>query len=132
MKRVLNPGEKKVHRFTVSSDDVAKFNEKVVHNVCSTFALAREIEWSTRLFVLEILDPDEEGIGTSLTIDHISPAFENEQVEIQVEVKSFDKNELICSYKALINSRLIAKGDTGQKILKKSRIREIFSNFKPK
>ncbi len=129
MKRVLNPGEKKVHKFTVSADDIAKFNEQVVHKVCSTFALAREIEWSTRLFVLEILDPDEEGIGTRLTIDHISPAFENEQVEIQAEVKSFDKNELICSYKVLINNRLVAKGDTGQKILKKSRIREIFSNF---
>ena len=51
-----------------------RFSGKVVHPVCATFALARDIEWTTRQFVLQMRDDDEEGIGTMLTIDHRSPA----------------------------------------------------------
>jgi fluoroacetyl-CoA thioesterase len=117
----------KEHRFVVRPTDVASFNEKVVHPVCATFALAREIEWTTRLFVLEMIEPDEEGVGTSISIDHKSPAFAGEEIIFTAKIDQLVNHELICSYEATVKGRLIAIGKTGQKILKREKIDRIFS-----
>lgn len=122
-------GDKKSYQFKVSAKDVAAFNNEVVHQVCSTFVLAREIEWATRQYVLEMKQEDEEGVGTRLEIEHKAPAFVGDQVTINSEVISFEKNELICNYVALVGDRVIAKGVTGQKLLKKAKLKEIFSTF---
>lgn len=130
MKRIFNQGDVKTYTFSVKPEDVAAFHGEKVHNVCSTFVLAREIEWSTRLFVLEMKDEDEEGIGTQLDIRHKGPAFVGETVKIEAEVSDFVNNELICNYAARVGDRLIATGKTGQKILKKDSIKKLFSTFK--
>lgn len=128
MKHIFQPGDKKIHRVEVTKTDVAAFNNEVVHEVCSTFSLAREIEWSSRLFVLDMKDKDEEGIGTRLEINHRSPAFVGDNLEIEAVVKSFEKNELLCTYRAFVGKRLVAEGVTGQKILKKDKIAAIFGS----
>ncbi|MTI19602.1 hypothetical protein E1176_01070 [Fulvivirga sp. RKSG066] len=130
MRKLLKKGDKKQYTFEVSEQDVAAFHGEVVHPVCSTFVLAREIEWATRLFVLDITDEDEEGIGSQLNIRHKGPAFVKEKVTIKAEVESFENNELICNYEASVNGRLVATGVTGQKVLKKDKIKKIFSTFK--
>ena len=72
-----------MYKVIVKLGDIAKFEGKTVHPVCSTFALAAYIEWSSRLFVLEMKEEDGEGIGTSLTIYHKSAALVNEELEIE-------------------------------------------------
>ena len=129
MNVLFRPGDTKDYHYKVTEHDLAAFQGKTVHPVCSTFALAREIEWSTRRFVLELAEEDEEGIGTMLTIQHESPAFEGEILAIKAVVKDFDRNELICEYEVRVKNRLVAYGTTGQKILKKSKLKEIFSTF---
>ncbi len=126
MKKIFKAGDKKVLRIKVNETDVAAFENQVVHRVCSTFALAREIEWATRQYVLEMKEEDEEGIGTFINIDHKSPALVDEELEILSEVESLEGNELVCKYEVRVNGRLIATGSTGQKILKKDRLKEIF------
>ena len=121
--------DSKNHKFVVGKNDFPDFGQSIVHQVCSTYVLAREIEWSTRLFVIDMIESDEEGIGTSLHIEHLAPAFEGEEVEISARVKSMIENHLICDFKVRVNDRLVAKGTTGQKILKKERLSEIFTNF---
>ena len=111
----------------VSAADFAAFQGKVVHKVCSTYVLAREIEWSSRQFVLKMREDDEEGVGTMLTIEHKSPAFEGEEINIEATVESLVGNELICTYKVTVGDRLIAHGKTGQKVLKRSKLAQIFS-----
>lgn len=115
------------YRYTVQPQDVAAFQGEVVHSVCSTFVLAREIEWTTRLFVLEMKEEDEEGIGTQVSIDHKSPAFVGEEIIFTAWIESLRDHELICSYKAMVDNRLIASGQTGQKILKKETLKRIFT-----
>lgn len=117
----------KEHRFVVKPGDVASFNDKIVHPVCATFALAREIEWTTRQFVLDMIDDDEEGVGTYLSIDHKSPAFVGEEITFTARIGQISDNELICSYEAKVKDRLIAAGKTGQKILKREKISAIFN-----
>lgn len=122
----LKKKDQKTHRFVVRPTDVAVFDGVVVHEVCSTFALAREIEWSSRLFVLEMKQDDEEGIGTMLAIDHRSLAMIGDEVEIVATVGSIKNNELICDITAMVGERIVATGKTGQKILKKEKIKQLF------
>ena len=89
----------------------------------ATFALGRDAEWCCRLFVLDMKDDMEEGIGSFLTIQHHSPAFENQLVEFEATVKSIIKNEIICTYEARVNGRLIASGEQGQKIVQKEKLK---------
>ena len=126
MKNCFKPGDKKLHHKIVSEADYAQFESGLVHPVCSTFALAQAVEWAGRLFVLDLKEADEEGIGTMLLINHAGPAFINETIDIEAVVKSLERNELICTYEARVGERLIAFGETGQKILKKEKINKLF------
>jgi fluoroacetyl-CoA thioesterase len=129
MRAEFNLGDLKKHSFDVSSEDFASFETGIVHKVCSTFALGREMEWCSRQFVLEMIDKDEEGVGTFLEIKHISPAFFEEHVEVIAQIESFIKNELICRIEVKVGNRQIATGRTGQKILSKEKINQIFTSL---
>jgi len=108
---------------------MAIFESGKVHNVLSTFALCRDAEWTCRLFVLDMKAEDEEGIGTSVEIKHLAPAFIGEQIIYSSLIEEINGHEVICSFKALVGERLIAEGKTGQKILKREKIERIFSQF---
>ena len=126
----FQPGDKKQYYKKVKQDDVAAFDSGEVHPVYSTFALARDVEWAGRLFVLEMKEDDEEGIGTSLSIEHRAPAFVGEEVSIESSVLSINKNEIICKYEVYVGDRLVARGAQGQKILKKAVLEEKFDQLK--
>lgn len=126
MKDIFKIGDKQEYRRVVERSDVAAFHGEVVHPVCATFALARDIEWVSRQFVLKMRDEDEEGIGTLLTISHESPAFVGEEIVFTAWVHQLTGHELICLYEARVKNRLIASGKTGQRILKREKINEIF------
>jgi predicted thioesterase len=119
MKNLFKVGDKKTFTKIISVTDTANFDSGQVHPVYATFALGRDAEWCCRLFVLEMKEEDEEGIGTFLRIEHQSPALINSQVIFSATVESLTKNEIICSYEAKVGERIIALGTQGQKILKK-------------
>ena len=131
MKNIFSPGNKKSLRYRVKKEDLASFQGSVVHAVCSTYTLAREIEWATRQFVLEMRDDDEEGIGTFLSIEHSAPAFVDEEIIIDSTIEAINGHELICSYIARVGNRKVASGKTGQKILKREKIAKIFNKSEP-
>ena len=126
MKTVFQPGAIKIFKHKVRPADLASFQSGNVHPVYATFALARDAEWACRLFVLDMKDDDEEGIGTMLQIDHKAPAFPNEEVTFRAVLESVKGNEIICSFSATVGERLIAEGRTGQRILKKEKLERIF------
>lgn len=130
MKHLFKPGDQKVYEHRVKNEDTAAFHGSTVHAVYSTFALARDMEWSSRLFVLDILDEDEQGIGTALSIQHHSPAFPGEKVVITATLQSWDGHEIICGIEARCGKRLIASGITGQKILKKEKLERHFQSLR--
>ena len=127
MKDIFKPGDRKIFKKLVDQTDVAAFDGNMVHPVYATFSLARDAEWTTRQFVLEMRDPDEEGIGTFLTIEHKSPAFVGEEIIFVAWVDHVEGNELICFYEARVSDRLIAVGKTGQKILTRTRLERILT-----
>jgi len=117
-------------KFIVSEEMVAAFQGKTVHPVLATFALGQQVEWATRQFILDLLQEDEEGVGTHLTLDHQAPAFVEEVVIIESRVDTFTGNELICTFVAAVGERIIARGKTGQKIFPKSVIEEKFNSLR--
>lgn len=114
-------------RFTrvVREEDCAAFDNDMVHPVYSTFALARDAEWCCRLFVLEMKESDEEGIGTMIRVQHHAPAKLGSSVDFTATITSLQGHEIICSYEARIGQQLIASGETGQKILKKEKLKRL-------
>ena len=129
MQNPFKTGDQKVYKHLVTDADVAKFSSGLVHPFYATFALGRDAEWAGRLFVLEMKEDDEEGIGTYLTIEHKSPAFLGDEVVIVATLESVERNSVDCSYIARVGERIIAEGTTGQKILKKTKLEAIVSQF---
>lgn len=122
-------GSQKIFTKLVGQTDCASFDSGHVHPVYATFALGRDAEWACRLFVLEMKENHEEGIGTFLTINHKSPALVGSTVEITATVKSIQRNEIICTYIAKVGDRIIAEGEQGQKIIAKEKLEKLFESF---
>jgi fluoroacetyl-CoA thioesterase len=126
MKTIFKPGDKKIYRKVVTVEDTAVFHGERVHPVYSTFSLARDFEWASRLFFLEMKEGGEEGVGTFLSIEHKSPAFEGEEVIFTATVIKIHNHELTCSVQATAGGRVIATGTTGQKMLTEEKLRQLF------
>jgi len=129
MKNLFKIGDKKYFTKTVAANETAAFESGQVHPVYATFALGKDAEWSSRLFVLEMKEEDEEGIGTFLTVYHQSPALVGQEVVFEAEISKLEKNNVICKYTAKVGERIIATGETGQKILKKEKVDKLFGSL---
>jgi fluoroacetyl-CoA thioesterase len=129
MKNIFKKGDTKTFVYKVTKADTATFESGTVHEVYATFALGRDAEWCTRLFVLEMKDEDEEGIGTFINIQHLTPASIGSEVIFTGTYEELNGNQLICNFEAKIGDRIIAKGSTGQKILKKEKLQLLFGRI---
>ncbi|MEL7529692.1 MAG: hypothetical protein AAFN10_00210 [Bacteroidota bacterium] len=121
MKNPFKVGDQKVFKLRVSEEMFARFDSGEVHPVYSTFYLCKHAEWTGRLFVLDMLEAGEEGIGTQITIEHIGPAVLGDEVEIRATFLGLSGRAVDCSFEARVAERLIATGTTGQKIIEKAR-----------
>lgn len=131
MKKPFKKGDTKQYKITVAETDIAKFESGVVHHVYSTFALCRDAEWSGRLFVLDMKENGEEGIGTSISIKHKSPAFVGEEVIFTATFQEItESGEILNTFEARVGDRVVASGTQGQRILPKAKIDSIFVSIK--
>ncbi len=110
-------------------EDTATFESGTVHPVYATFALTRDAEWCSRLFMLEMKEANEEGIGTFVTVKHISPAFIGDTVLFEAVIDELKENQVNCSFTAKVGDRIIAEGRTGQKILLREKIEKLFESL---
>ncbi|MBR9859566.1 hypothetical protein GYB22_02205 [bacterium] len=125
----FKPGDIKEFRRKVRSTDLAEFESGEVHPFYGTFALTRDAEWAGRLFVLEMKEEDEEGIGTFVNIRHRAPALEGEEVVFAARLTAVEGAKVNCSFVASVGDRVIAEGETGQMILKKEKLEQIKANL---
>lgn len=129
MRKLFQEGDIKEYAHVVQEADLAAFSSGVVHPVYATFALGRDAEWCCRLFVLDMKDEGEEGIGTSLTIHHVSPALLGQEVCFEATLVSIIGNDIQCRYEARVGQRVVAYGTQGQKILSVNKLKHAFSNL---
>lgn len=126
MQQIFRPGDTKTFTRTVRAEDCAAFDSGPVHPVYATFALARDAEWCCRLFVLDMKEEDEEGIGTMIRVEHLSPATAGTAVTFTATVVKAEGHTLLCRFEARAGSRLVARGEQEQKVLKKSKLAHLF------
>ncbi|MCS7297815.1 MAG: hypothetical protein RMK19_05385 [Bacteroidia bacterium] len=119
MRVPFRPGDQKVYQTQVTSNKVAQFQGQIVHPFYSTFALAQDAEWACRLFVLDMKDPDEEGIGTYLSIHHVGAVPIGEKVDIVATLLWVRDATVHCAYEVWWADQRVAYGEQTQKILKK-------------
>lgn len=129
MKNPFSIGDQLHFSHTVTAGDTARFESGEVHPVYSTFSVARDAEWSGRLFVLQMKEEDEEGIGTSITVNHLSPALIGQEVIFTATLEEVNRNEVVTSYEAKVGKRIVASGRQAQKIIKKEKLEKLFSNL---
>ena len=130
MRDIFNIGDEKVYTKTVKANETAAFESGEVHPFYGTFALGRDVEWAGRLFVLEMKEDHEEGIGTYLNVKHHSPALVGDEVVITATLDKIDGRKMDTSFTVYCGDRLIATGSTGQMILEKSKIEEMKAKLK--
>ncbi|MEV4883296.1 hypothetical protein MRBLMN1_001792 [Chitinophaga ginsengisegetis] len=127
MLSLFKPGDTKHFSRIVRPEDCASFDSGHVHPVYATFALARDAEWCCRLFVLDMKETSEEGIGTRLTVEHLSPALTGSRVDFTAVITQIQHHEITCSYEAVCNGRVVATGIQVQKILSKEKLEKLFT-----
>jgi predicted thioesterase len=127
MQNPFQKGDTKTFFKIVLANEIAQFDSGLVHEVYATFSIAKDAEWSGRLFVLEMKAEDEEGIGTKISVEHKSPAFVGDEIQFIATFEEVtERGEIITSFQAFCGDRLIAKGIQGQRILLKSLLEEKF------
>lgn len=130
MRNPFSIGDIKTYTHRVTEADTARFESGEVHAVYSTFALARDAEWSGRLFVLEMKEAHEEGIGTGIHIKHLSPALIGQQVVFTAVLEAVDRNEVVTKFTASVGERVVAEGTQWQKIVVKEKLDKLFESLR--
>ena len=130
MQNPFKIGEVKTFNHVVTAEDTAKFDSGEVHAVYSTFALCRDAEWSGRLFVLEMKENGEEGIGSGITVKHLSPALIGQEVAFTATLTAVNGNEVVTDYVARVNNRVIAEGTQWQKIVNREKLERLFESLR--
>lgn len=126
---MINPfktGDRKYYTKVVAEDETASFESGEVHPFYGTFALGRDAEWVCRLFVLEMKEEGEEGIGTYLNIEHLGPALVGEEVKLTGILDRVEGRNVHCSFEAHCKGKVIARGTTGQHILTEQKKKALY------
>lgn len=128
------PGDTRLYQITVRESDTASFADTAhlegggaIHPFYATFALARDAEWVCRLFVLDMKESHEEGIGTMVSVYHRSPAKVGDVVQFTATLQKVERNTVRCTYTAYVGDRLIAEGEQEQKIITKEKVQRLIN-----
>jgi predicted thioesterase len=98
---------------TVDFDDLGR-----VHPVYATYSMARHFEEAGRKLLLPHLEPDEEGIGTAVSVEHLAPAWVGDRIRVTARCVEVAAGRLTCALTAVdASGRLLGRGTTGQAVL---------------
>ena len=129
MKNPFTIGDAKWYSTQVTEDKLARFDSGLVHSVYSTFALGKDAEWACRLFVLEMLEPGEEGVGSFLSIRHLSPAPLGAKVRHKATLLSVKENVILCKFEVFAEQVKVAEGEQEQRIVNKARFDQLIQGI---
>ncbi len=114
----------------VTDDMCPDFDGVVVHRVCSTWSLGHQMELAARRVLVPYLEAHEEGLGTHLSVDHLSPAPVGCSVRVVAEATEVTEDRLVCRVRAYDGDRLVARGSQVQRVLPKSVIQRMIQKHR--
>ena len=81
--RPIPVGESAVLDVVVTPELTVHFEELgPVHPVYATYNMAKHFEEAGRKLLLRHLDPDEEGLGRSVAVEHLAPSWVGDHVQV--------------------------------------------------
>ncbi|MGY1839974.1 MULTISPECIES: thioesterase family protein [unclassified Modestobacter] len=103
----------------VTPEMTVRFDELgAVHPVYATYTMAKHFEEAARKLLLRYLDPDEDGIGRSLTVEHLAPSRVGDRIRVTATRAEVHGNRLTCSCTAVDgDGRRLGTGSTVQAAL---------------
>ncbi len=128
MKPGLVPGIQAEVTFEVTKEMCPEFEGRVVHHVCATWTLVQFMEVAGRKILIDFLEPDEEGVGSHVSCDHVGPAAIGRSVRVVATVATADERELVCDVAVFRGDRLIASGKTVQRVLPRVKLARLLQD----
>jgi predicted thioesterase len=125
MKASLKVGNTAEVSITVTEDMCPAFDGIVVHRVYSTWSMAHHMELAARMVLAPHLEDHEEGIGSHLSIDHVSPAPLAHVVRVTARAVELGPTTLVCECIAYDGERVVGRGKQIQRILPKTKLAQL-------
>lgn len=119
MKPTLQIGDSKSMTVTITEEMAASFGGEMVHPTLSTVSMIYYMEWVGRKVILSVLEEEEEGVGASIEVKHLSPAPIGKQVTFTATIIQLIGNRVVCEVTAEHNRGLVGTGTFTQVILPK-------------
>ena len=120
MKGSLTVGTSAEVTAEVTEDMCPAFDGVIVHRVYSTWSMAHHMELAARKVLAPHLDEHEEGIGSSLSIEHVAPTPVGHTVRVKATAIEVDDTTVVCDVSAYDGDRLVGRGRQVQRVLPKS------------
>jgi predicted thioesterase len=130
MKPSLKIGNTAEVVITVTEDMCPAFDDVVVHHVYSTWSMAHHMELAARMVLAPHLEDHEEGIGSHLSIDHVSPAPLGHTVRTIATATELHASTLVCSVIAYDGERIVGRGKQVQRILPRATLHALIERAK--
>ena len=130
MKSSLKIGNSAEVTAQVTEDMCPAFDGIVVHKIYSTWSMAYHMEIAARKVLAPHLDEHEEGIGSHLSIEHLSPTPLGHTVRIVAEAVEVDDRKVICEICAYDGERLVGRGRQTQRVLPKKKLKSLIERAK--
>jgi fluoroacetyl-CoA thioesterase len=126
MKPTLQIGATAEVTATVTEDMCPAFDGVVVHQVYSTWSMAHHMELAARMVLAPHLDPDEEGIGAHLSIDHLAPTPVGHTVRVVAVATEVAPTTVVCDCTAYDGDRVVGRGRQVQRVLPRRKLEALF------
>ncbi|OCA90644.1 thioesterase [Bacillus sp. FJAT-27225] len=125
MKPGMAIGQSETLQLKVTPDMFAEFGGQVVHPAYSTAWMVYHMEWASRLIILPYLEDGEEGMGAEVSLKHIAPARDQDEITVTATVSLLEGNAVWTDVQARTTSKLIGAGSVKQVILPKLKINKL-------
>jgi predicted thioesterase len=115
----VRPGDSADLDVVVTTESTVHFDELgPVHPVYATYTMAKHFEEAGRKLLLRHLEPGEAGIGRSVSVEHLAPAWVGDTVRVTARCVGMDRNRLTCECRAVdAHGRELGRGTTVQVVL---------------
>lgn len=112
-------GTSAVLEVEVTADMTVDFAELGrVHPVYATYTMAKHFEEAGRKVLLPHLEGGEEGLGSSVSVEHLAPSWVGDRLRIEARCVEVSGNRLTCEVTATDgDGREVGRGTTGQVVL---------------
>ncbi len=125
MKPGLKPGVRAEVRTQVTEDMAPVFDGVMVHPVYSTWSMVHHMELAARKVLAPYLEEHEEGLGTHVSVDHVSPARVGQTVLVVAECIDATPKMVTCRVTAHEGDRLLGRGTQVQTVLSRDTIAKL-------